>query len=160
MSYPSGVTVENGKELTPTQVKDQPTVSWTADSSKYYTLVFTDPDAPSRADPKLREIRHWLVQNIPGNNISEGDTIIEYRGSGPPQGTGLHRYIFLIFEQENKIDVSDVPRTPTTSREHRVSTSTRELIRKYNLGNPIAGNFYQAQYDDYVPILQSQTTKQ
>lgn len=35
-------------------------------------------------------------------------------------------------------------------------TNTREFAKKYNLGNPIAGNFYQAQYDDYVPILHAQ----
>ncbi|KAF8414558.1 hypothetical protein L210DRAFT_3434826, partial [Boletus edulis BED1] len=26
-----------------------------------YTLVMTDPDAPSRSDPKMGEWRHWLV---------------------------------------------------------------------------------------------------
>lgn len=31
-----------------------------------------------------------------------------------------------------------------------MKTSTRDFAVKYNLGNPIAGNFYQAQYDDYV----------
>jgi phosphatidylethanolamine-binding protein len=29
-----------------------------------YTMVITDPDAPSRADPKFGEFRHWLVSNI------------------------------------------------------------------------------------------------
>lgn len=27
-----------------------------------YVVVMTDPDAPSRADPKLREWRHWVVR--------------------------------------------------------------------------------------------------
>lgn len=42
------------------------------------------------------------------------------------------------------------------SREGRLSIKTREYISKYHLGNPIAGNYYQAQYDDYVPILKAQ----
>lgn len=62
-----------------------------------------DPDAPSRETPTAREICHWLVINIPGNKVADGQTIAEYIGSGPPEGSGLHRYIFLIFKQADKI---------------------------------------------------------
>ncbi len=55
----------------------------------------SDPDAPSREDPKFGEWRHWLVVNIPGNNIASGEVQAEYVGAGPPKGTGLHRYIIL-----------------------------------------------------------------
>jgi hypothetical protein len=34
--------------------------------------------------------------------------------------------------------------------------STNKFALKYNLGTPIAGNFYQAQYDDYVPTVHKQ----
>lgn len=103
VTYPSGVSADLGKELTPTQVKDQPEVTWTADDDGLYTLLMVDPDAPSRETPTYREILHWLVINIPGNKLSEGQTIAEYIGSGPPEGTGLHRYIFLVFKQAGKI---------------------------------------------------------
>lgn len=101
VSYPSGVTVDLGKELTPTQVKDEPNVSWEAEKDAYYTLLMTDPDAPSRADHPFREVRHWLVMNIPESAVEKGDAIFEYRGSGAPKGTGLHRYIFLVYKQPN-----------------------------------------------------------
>lgn len=42
------------------------------------------------------------------------------------------------------------------SAENRPSTNTRTFATKYNLGNPIAANFYQAEYDDYVPTLHAQ----
>lgn len=71
--YPSGDSVEQGNVLTPTLVKDQPTITWKADPSALYTLCMTDPDAPSRADPKFREWHHWLVGNIPGCDVSKGD---------------------------------------------------------------------------------------
>jgi len=32
---------ELGNELTPTQVKDQPSVRWNAESNSYYTLCLT-----------------------------------------------------------------------------------------------------------------------
>jgi phosphatidylethanolamine-binding protein (PEBP) family uncharacterized protein len=37
------------------------------------TLFVTDPDAPSRAEPSKREVLHWLVVNIPGNEIKKGE---------------------------------------------------------------------------------------
>jgi phosphatidylethanolamine-binding protein (PEBP) family uncharacterized protein len=53
-----------------------------------------DPDAPSRKDPKFREWHHWLVGNIPGNKVSEGETLSEYVGSGPPKDTGMFEMHF------------------------------------------------------------------
>ena len=55
----------------------------------------SDPDAPSRANPTKGEWRHWLVVNISGCDVTGGETLFEYVGSGPPKGTGLHRYIYL-----------------------------------------------------------------
>ena len=50
--------------------------------------LVADPDAPSRQDPKFREWHHWLVVNIPGNDVSKGDVLSMYVGAGPPEGTG------------------------------------------------------------------------
>lgn len=118
-----------GNELRPTQTIQRPTVTWKAEKGAFYTLIKgeispifvtfhlleysfnklyqfeVDPDAPSRKNPDFREIRHWLVMNIPESDVAKGDEVIEYIGSGAPKGTGLHRYIFLIFKQPNgKID--------------------------------------------------------
>ncbi|XP_021929653.1 protein D2-like isoform X2 [Zootermopsis nevadensis] len=147
--------VDDGNELTPTKVKDPPTVNWGADDGSYYLLCMTDPDAPSRKDPKFREWHHWLVGNIPGNDVSQGETLSEYVGSGPPKGTGLHRYVFLVYKQPGKITY-DEPRLTNRSGDNRGKFSVRDFAKKHNLGNPIAGNFYQAQWDDYVPKLYEQ----
>lgn len=104
------MSVQQGNELAPTQVKDIPKLVWEADSNDFYTLIMTDPDAPSRADPKFREVRHWTVVNIPGNKVAEGETLIEFIGSGPPKDTGLHRYIFLVYQQSGKL-AFDEPHT-------------------------------------------------
>ena len=77
-----------GKELTPTQVKDQPRVYWNAKSDSFYTLLMTNPDAPSRADPGSGEVIHWLVVNIPGNQLDEGEVKAKYIGSGPLDASG------------------------------------------------------------------------
>ncbi|XP_063388484.1 phosphatidylethanolamine-binding protein homolog F40A3.3-like isoform X2 [Cydia fagiglandana] len=307
VKYPSGAVVSEGNVLTPTQVKDIPQISWNASPDKYYTVAMTDPDAPSRAEPKFREWHHWLVGNVPGNNVAAGETLSAYVGSGPPQvrhpsrmythpdtsvepssasgttgwsatwpattwpparryprtwapgprrydtrpecihtptpawsqvprvaplagrqrarqqrgrrrdavrvrglrapagttpvpnvytprhqrgakfrewhhwlvgnvpgnnvaagetlsayvgsgppqGTGLHRYVFLVYQQPGKLSF-DEPRLPNTSGDNRGGFSIHKFATKYGLGAPIAGNFYQAEWDDYVPILYKQ----
>ena len=39
------------------------------------------------------------------------------------------------------------------SADNRGGTKARELAAKYDLGNPVAGNLFQAEWDDYVPKL-------
>lgn len=148
--------VNLGNELTPTSVKDVPSfVSWPTQPQALYTLCLTDPDAPSRKQPTFREFKHWLVVNIPGSNINDGKTLAEYIGSGPPVDTGLHRYVFLVYKQPSRIEPDETP-IDNRTREGRRSFRIRDFAKKYNLGEPIAANFYQAQFDDYVPILHAQ----
>ncbi|XP_075148650.1 protein D3-like [Haematobia irritans] len=159
VSYDNGLKADKGNELTPTQVQKQPTVEWSADDNEYFTLIMTDPDAPSRTDPKFREFRHWLVGNVPGNHIDQGEVIAAYVGSGPPKGTGLHRYVFLLYKQPGKLEF-DEERVGNNTRKDRPKFKAAKFAEKYNLGAPIAGNFYQAQWDEYVPILSQQLSGQ
>lgn len=98
MWYPGDVILNYGTHLTPTKVKNVPKVEWNA-SCGYYTLVMFDLDAPTRKHPVQAQFRHWLVMNIKGNDVRSGDEIIEYIGAGPPKGSGLHRYVFLVLKQ-------------------------------------------------------------
>lgn len=158
IGYPSGARVNYGNELTPTQVKDEPKVSFDAKADQLYTLAMVDPDAPSRKEPKFREILHFLVANIPGKDVAKGDILAEYVGSGPPQGTGMHRYVFLVYRQDNGKLNSEM-KISKTSRVGRASFSIRKFAKDNKLGSPIAGNFYQAQFDSYVPQLHAQLNR-
>ena len=155
VKYPSGVAATEGNVLTPTQVKDIPKITWDAKEGTFYTVCMTDPDAPSRKEPTYREWHHWLVGNVPGAKVEDGETLSEYVGSGPPPDTGLHRYVFLVYEQNGKLSF-DEPRLTNRSVDNRGGFSIQKFSEKYNLGNPVAGNLYQAEYDDYVPILYKQ----
>lgn len=89
-----------GNILTPTQVKNTPKVSWDAENEQQlYTLIKTDPDAPSRQKPTYREWHHWLVVNIPGNDVNKGKTLSEYVGAGPPEKSGKNFNLFCIFKK-------------------------------------------------------------
>nr|XP_022914088.1 protein D2-like isoform X2 [Onthophagus taurus] len=153
--YANNVKVDGGNELTPTKVKDVPNVKWQAEEGSYYTLIMTDPDAPSRTNPKMREWHHWLVGNIPGNDIKKGTTLSEYIGSAPPKDSGLHRYVLLVFKQPGKVEFSEDKLT-NKSGKGRGKFNTKSFAQKYNLGNPIAGNFFKAQWDNYVPTIYKQ----
>lgn len=182
VTYPNQISVDIGKVLTPTQVKDKPNVTWNGDANTYYTLCMTgkfsieifnyynylnlrieliyrilliDPDAPSRKNPKFREWHHWLIGNIPGSEIAKGDVLSDYIGSGPPKDTGLHRYVFLLYKQPGKLTF-DERRLTNRSGQNRGNFSIRKFATKYKLGDPIAANMYQAEFDDYVPLLYKQ----
>ena len=117
----------------------------------------SDPDAPSRANPKFGEWHHWLVTNIPGSDLSQADTMSEYVGAGPPPDTGLHRYVFLLFKQPSgKQSFEGLSKLTNRSMDGRPKWKVREFSDKYGLGQAVAGNFFHAEYDDYCPKLYEQ----
>ncbi|CDW56832.1 phosphatidylethanolamine binding protein [Trichuris trichiura] len=161
-----------GNILTPSDVRHAPHVlTWNAYMNQLYTLLMTDPDAPSRDNPINREFLHWLVVNIPMNHISSGDTVAQYVGSGPPQGTGLHRYVFTVYLQKSRLFPNPEACFDKIARR---KWSTRNFAEENYLGQPEAGNFFQvfyfylncfhngkanlfqAEYDDHVPAVQEQ----
>jgi len=67
--------------------------------------VLTDPDAPSRDDPKWSEFCHWIVTGLEAESatevsvdLSKGKQIVKYMGPAPPEKTGKHRYVFLLYK--------------------------------------------------------------
>ncbi|XP_028922659.1 phosphatidylethanolamine-binding protein 4 isoform X2 [Ornithorhynchus anatinus] len=74
-----------------------------AHPKKKYVLMMVDPDAYSRADPKFRYWRHWLVTEIQGSDLQagkpKGHVLAKYYPPGPPRRSGYHRYQFLVYEQ-------------------------------------------------------------
>ncbi|MBA0826296.1 hypothetical protein Goarm_011161 [Gossypium armourianum] len=67
VTYNSNKQVANGHELMPALITGRPRVEIGGDDMRpSYTLIMTDPDAPSPSDPYLREHLHWMVTDIPG----------------------------------------------------------------------------------------------
>lgn len=146
------VRASQGNCLTPTEVQDQPELSWMAEADAFYTICMTDPDAPSREDPQFREWHHWLVVNVPSYQVKKGKVLSAYIGAGPPKDTGLHRYVLLVYKQKCKLEF-DEPELTDTSADGRGGFKIADFAKKYDLGEPVAGNFFQAEWDDYVPQL-------
>ncbi|GAV05077.1 hypothetical protein RvY_15260-1 [Ramazzottius varieornatus] len=150
--YPTGITVMYGNEMTAHMVQNPPAlVAWKADPCKFYTLSKSDLDTPSRANPTRSPLKHWLVINIPGRNVDKGDILGTYFGANPADGTGPHRYVFLAFLQNSKIDATDS--FIQSLNLSRMNFEIRDFARNFSLGNPVAGNFYVAQFQ--LPVNNS-----
>ncbi|KAJ6869862.1 hypothetical protein NC651_034541 [Populus alba x Populus x berolinensis] len=62
VTYNSNKQVANGYEFMPSVIAYKPRVEIGGEDMRIaYTLIMTDPDAPSPSDPYLREHLHWFV---------------------------------------------------------------------------------------------------
>eukprot|EP01116_Phalansterium_solitarium_P022556 TRINITY_DN748_c0_g1_i4.p1 TRINITY_DN748_c0_g1~~TRINITY_DN748_c0_g1_i4.p1 ORF type:complete len:290 (-),score=47.63 TRINITY_DN748_c0_g1_i4:513-1382(-) len=146
--FPSGDQVHCGNELSKANASTAPNVTFpAAEPSTGYLLVMLDPDAPSRQEPTRAPVRHWLVGNIIGSEFHVGSfgnasvTISPYRGPGPPNGTGLHRYGFFAFAQP----------TPTLAFDPlNISLITNfdvvGFLEHYGIGSVASSNYFTSQF--------------
>ncbi|KAF8546578.1 PEBP-like protein [Imleria badia] len=137
--WPTGKEAILGNTLTTIDTADEPAVSFSpmqsfaAATDIGYTLVMTDPDAPSRSDPKMGQSLAPL-----GGDGSQGagaltalDTgdlsarvtraaTTPYYPPAPSRGTGPHRYVFLLY-QEPSVDLT----IPTHAHEYKSGSNDR-----------------------------------
>jgi phosphatidylethanolamine-binding protein (PEBP) family uncharacterized protein len=116
-------TAKVGNTVKPKKMKHAPIVqlydilpgdasTFTADEHPQLTLAMSDPDAPSRDDPRWGQVCHWLVTDVQLTPIDsdsidssaqnlEMTEIMPYTPPGPPKKTGKHRYIFVALSPKN-----------------------------------------------------------
>nr|QLM02226.1 mother of FT and TFL1 1 [Hypoxis decumbens] len=129
--------VNNGCDVKPSMATCPPIVQIAGRRCDLYTLVMTDPDAPSPSDPTMREWVHWVVVDIPGGtDPSRGHEVLPYIGPRPP--VGIHRYVFVLFQQKAPFPLVAPPAT-------RANFSTRLFAASYDLGLPVATVYFNCQ---------------
>jgi phosphatidylethanolamine-binding protein (PEBP) family uncharacterized protein len=85
---------EFGHTLTTEEAQPEPHAYWTKPPQGIkYTIVCWDPDA------KEKSWLHWLVMNCEGVDPTTGKIVVDWVPPTPPKGSGLHRYIFGLFQQ-------------------------------------------------------------
>ncbi|KAI1928761.1 carboxypeptidase Y inhibitor [Ophidiomyces ophidiicola] len=118
ITYPSTHTeAKLGNKIPITKAQDSPRYEFspigssdsTSNSNQAYTLVLTDPGAKSREEPIWSEFCHWIMVNVSstqeGGRVASseesGEKVIEkYMPPSPPQGTGYHRYVFVLLRRD------------------------------------------------------------
>ncbi|XP_047323679.1 CEN-like protein 1 [Impatiens glandulifera] len=136
--YNSNKQVSNGHEFMPSSIVSMPRVTIGGmDLRSAYTLIMTDPDAPSPSDPYLREHLHWIVTDIPGTtDVTFGKEIVGYEAPRPV--IGIHRYVFILFQQMRG-------RNTVRSPSSRDQFCTRDFAEDNGLGLPVAALYFNAQ---------------
>lgn len=172
VEYPNGNAVLVGNTLSPDCAQDVPEIQITPDGADtngddIYTVVWrhgsggsgavanrndaqvlTDPDAPSRDDPKWSEFCHWIVTGLKAASIediamaqsaeastidtSKGRHVIEYMGPAPPPETGKHRYVFLLYKNGNTVDMEGPSARKRWGNEDS-RQGARKWAKKYDL---------------------------
>ncbi|KAK2515576.1 hypothetical protein Q9233_014089 [Columba guinea] len=136
------VPVYYGNMVTPSEASSPPAVSYEADKGSLWTLLLTNPDR---------------VTNIPGNDMQSGKEICHYLPPFPAMGTGYHRFIFLLFKQDHRIDSSEDVRPTPCHRLKLRTLSSFDLYRKHEDAMTPAGlAFQQCQWDSCVSWVSHQ----
>lgn len=173
VQYSADTPVAMGNTLSVEKTQLKPTVQFNLNPEQgaprihdgdLFTLVVTDPDAPSRTDKKWSEYCHYVEADIKildrsatsagkvqepqfvSAELSNGTVLQPYVGPGPPKGTGKHRYVFLLYKQPDGVTsskfskVQDRPNwgfgTPATGVHRWASENKLE---------PISANFFFAE---------------
>lgn len=148
--YPNGYYVKAGNLMKTIDVVEQPLVYWKTDpiAKDYYTIVMFSPDYPSRSNPILANFLHWMVVNVPGGRLEDGEVICDYLGALPEPDNDLHRYIFLVFKQKAKTNYGGEERIYVDDFSARERFSIKKFVKKYLL-SPVAGNIFLAEFDQH-----------
>ena len=126
-----------------------------------------DPDAPSPQDPYYREVRHYLVGNVPKDvlkyeglfcerekNLLSGlfcdqssEILSDFVNPAPPPGTGYHRYVQFVYEQPRYLDFRFTEFYFTDDDMSILNFNITAFAEFYHLYGPVAANYFKTQYE-------------
>lgn len=148
---------QNKPEIQFTHNSPTPEADLSIAESDRFLLVMTDPDAPSNSDHKWLQYCHWIASDVALEASGSGDDLsakldfssandlVPYSGPAPPEKTGKHRYVFLLYRQDPKAHLVAPPDRPTWGTDVPGS-GVREWIKKHGGGSQLlAVNFFYAE---------------
>jgi phosphatidylethanolamine-binding protein (PEBP) family uncharacterized protein len=119
--YYNNKIVHHNEFLKPGETQTKPHITYLFENNKLYTVLMHDPDS-------IHGNRfHWIVVNI-YNDIKNGVDLLSYTGPAPPPNTGIHPYIFELYEQDRHINVKLEER----------NVPMHVVKKKLNIGEPIS----------------------
>ena len=151
--------VQPGETVPVTVMTDRPSnLRWTTERGALYTIMLLDAGI-SRLLPKMYV--HWMVTNVPGNNIRNGVEVMQYVTPFSLEFTedgqfvtdpveSSHPLLMLVFKQETGKIITDeaqqgcVPDVVTSRL-----LDYRDLMSKYSL-KLVAGNYLYMPYSGYA----------
>ncbi|KAI4471807.1 phosphatidylethanolamine-binding protein [Holotrichia oblita] len=108
------------------EAKEKPIVSYESDDKSLWTLILTNPDG------------HLTKQN---SNTSIGLSV-------SPKGTGYHRFIFVLYKQDKKIDFASLKREGKCANLEERTFSTLDFYReRQDFMTPAGLAFFQSNWE-------------
>ncbi|XP_059086677.1 phosphatidylethanolamine-binding protein homolog F40A3.3-like isoform X2 [Tigriopus californicus] len=152
--FPSGVSVRPNDTFTSGLLLQFPEIEWETEPNSMYTLMIVDVDI-FRPESPVTNFIHYLSTNIPGSNIMAGDENFQFI---PPFAflyspeSGLvddpnfsHRMVILIYKQRSRIE-TEIEQDYCSPTVFNRLQNLSDLVSKYRLGVPTAGNFLRVKY--------------
>jgi len=142
----NGQVVAAGTPETVDAVKPQPSLTLTvppgATVGKTFTLAMVDPGAAG-SDSSAGQTRHWLVNGVTVGdggvlNFPTETTITGYGGPLPPDGSGAHRYVFLLYDQP----ASFAPTGDLATAQPIAVFNVNDYAKSSGLGAIVAASYY------------------
>lgn len=141
--------VYRGNMVPPAEAQTVPLVEFEASEGELYTILMTNPD--SHLTDNSAQYLHWMVANIPGDDVSSGETLCDYLRPFPPAGTGFHRHIFVLFKQTEKLDLSSERRSANCTSLKERTFKTNDFYRSHESSlTPVGLAFFQSEWDPSV----------
>ncbi|KAK6330349.1 hypothetical protein TWF696_003445 [Orbilia brochopaga] len=159
-SQSNPVFFNNGGVFAKNAVQNEPNVYVPSNlANQTFLVLMVDPDAPSPRETSISQILHWLqpgARAIPNTAVDirrqDGSTvtlfqldmtaraIAPYRGPSPPSQEP-HRYIFMLFPQQNGTFVLPNEFQQFQGGKVRQKFDAQAFAQAAGLGAPILGNF-------------------
>jgi len=70
-----------------------------------------------------------------------GDEVMSYAGPSPPKGSGPHRYVLLVWQQQQNVSM----KSPSS----RARGDILKIAKDLKLGQPVAASFFFAEDKRY-----------
>ncbi|VDM29863.1 unnamed protein product, partial [Toxocara canis] len=110
--FEGGAMVDCGNTLTLEQQEgaNPPTVNFDGQANALYTFIMMGPQFDGMTGMATNNVSvHWLVVDIPGNNLAGGRTLADYQRAVPFPNTGLQSYVFAIYRQVERLADMNFP---------------------------------------------------
>jgi len=116
ISYSDAGIVEIGQEVDVEDTQEEPDLTLLfingigedMKSGGTYTVAIVDPDARPLEGKTNKLFRHWLITGLISEHADEKNEVpllkskkstTAYKAPAPRPGTGIHRYVFLLFHE-------------------------------------------------------------
>ena len=158
VAFPGVGPISPGQNLSMQQVATAPAVTITPANSSVpttgnFTLMMVD-SFPFGKNDSNHQILHWLANSAslqndssasPALNVSTsgGLVVTNYVSPAPPVGSGIHRYVIMLFPQPGSF--SPPANLSTANVGIDLYFHLKDYISSSNLGQPIAATFFAVQ---------------